>query len=57
MILADLLEQLRVEEAVASKKAVDNFSLTELTKDLHFYPDLHGEFTILAAQRSVQSKL
>lgn len=33
-VLQELLEQRRVE-----KKAE---SLTELTKDMHFYPDLHG---------------
>ena len=43
MVLADLLEQLRVEEATAAKRALDDFSLTEVTKDLHFYPDLHGK--------------
>ena len=34
-VLADELERLRKE-----KKAE---SLTELTKDIHFYPDLHGQ--------------
>ena len=33
-VLQELLEKRRVE-----KKAE---SLTELTKDMHFYPDLHG---------------
>jgi ribulose kinase len=34
-VLQELLEKLRVEEKVES--------LAELTKDLHIYPDFHGE--------------
>lgn len=34
-VLQEILEKLRLE------KGVD--SLVELTKDLHIYPDLHGE--------------
>lgn len=33
-VLADQLEKLRIEAGAES--------LTELTKDMHFYPDLHG---------------
>lgn len=36
LVLHELLEKLRVD------KHVDN--LTELCKDMHFYPDLHGKF-------------
>lgn len=43
IVLAETLENLRTEAAIASKKPLDDFSLTELTKDIHFYPDLHGE--------------
>lgn len=34
VVLAERLEALRVEAGVES--------LVELTKDIHFYPDLHG---------------
>ena len=34
-VLDDILEQLRIERGAKS--------LTELTKDLHIYPDLHGQ--------------
>ena len=44
IVLADLLEHLRVQEAKAAKKDPNDFPLTELTKDLHMYPDLHGRF-------------
>lgn len=43
IILAEALEALRVESAKASKKNEGEYTLTELTKDIHFYPDLHGE--------------
>jgi D-ribulokinase len=42
VILSETLERLRVEAAIAQGKGVKTFSLTELTKDLHFYPDLRG---------------
>ena len=45
-ILASTLDRLRVEAAEAAGKDVDGFGLTELTKDLHFYPDLHGSLII-----------
>jgi ribulose kinase len=35
-ILEDTLEKLRIEAKAAT--------LTELTRDIHFYPDLHGSF-------------
>ena len=35
LVLHDELEKLRKENGAES--------LTELTKDLHFYPDLHGK--------------
>jgi len=31
-----------MEEVKAAKKDPNDFPLTELTKDLHLYPDLHG---------------
>lgn len=34
IVLNDKLEELQKEEGVSSR--------TELTKDMHFYPDLHG---------------
>jgi hypothetical protein len=34
-VLQDLLENLRVENKAES--------LSELTKDVHFYPDFHGD--------------
>lgn len=43
IVLAETLENLRTEAATARKKPLNDFSLTELTKDIHFYPDLHGE--------------
>lgn len=36
LVLNDKLEELKKEEGVSSR--------TELTKDMHFYPDLHGQF-------------
>jgi len=39
-VLADQLEKLRTEAGVES--------LTELTKDMHFYPDLHGNRSPIA---------
>lgn len=38
-VLLEVLEKLRQE------KQVDSF--TELTKDIHFYPDFHGTPTLL----------
>ncbi|KIY67282.1 Pentulose kinase [Cylindrobasidium torrendii FP15055 ss-10] len=43
IVLQELLEELRVRDKVES--------LTELTKDLHFYPDLHGNRSPLADSR------
>ena len=40
LVLHDELERLRSE--------VKAENLTELTKDLHFYPDLHGEYGIIS---------
>lgn len=40
-VLHDELEKLRAEEKV------DSF--TELTKDMHFYPDLHGVYATRVA--------
>ncbi|KAF8304941.1 Pentulose kinase [Clavulina sp. PMI_390] len=48
VVLADLLEELRLEAAKEAKKSFEAFSLTELTKDLHIYPDLHGNRSPLA---------
>lgn len=39
-MLQELLETLRKKEGVES--------LTELTRDLHFYPDLHGNRSPIA---------
>lgn len=41
-VLAEVLERLRLESAEKLGKSSDNYSLTELTKDIHIYPDLHG---------------
>ncbi|TFK85067.1 Pentulose kinase [Polyporus arcularius HHB13444] len=46
-VLADELERLRKEKGAES--------LTELTKDLHFYPDLHGNRSPLADPRMTGS--
>ncbi len=43
VVLHDELERLRSE--------VKAENLTELTKDLHFYPDLHGEYRIISYTR------
>jgi len=51
IVLAETLEWLRVQAATARGKDVKTFSLTELTKDLHFYPDLHGNRSPLADSR------
>ncbi|KAF9510752.1 hypothetical protein BS47DRAFT_1373269 [Hydnum rufescens UP504] len=48
VILSETLERLRVEAAIAQGKGAKTFSLTELTKDLHFYPDLRGNRSPLA---------
>jgi sugar (pentulose or hexulose) kinase len=39
LVLEKLLERLREEKGVES--------VTELTKDMHFYPDLHGETPVI----------
>ena len=38
VVLDDLLESLRIENGVES--------YTELVKDMHFYPDLHGKVAV-----------
>ena len=43
LVLHDELEKLRVEEGAES--------YTELTKDMHFYPDLHGNRSPIADPR------
>jgi hypothetical protein len=40
VILAEILDMLKKEAGVSS--------LTALTKDLHFYPDFHGEMRSLS---------
>lgn len=47
VILAETLEALRVEASKAAAKNDSDYTLTELTKDIHFYPDLHGEYSNL----------
>lgn len=51
VVLAETLERLRVEEAHAKNRSPADFTLTELTKDTHFYPDLHGAFEQYRAKR------
>jgi hypothetical protein len=41
LVLETELERLRVEKGVAT--------LTELTRDIHFYPDLHGMCLFIAS--------
>lgn len=40
--LAEVLERLRLETANKLKISPSDYSLIELTKDIHLYPDLHG---------------
>lgn len=49
VVLAETLEDLRLEAAKASGKSAEDYTLTELTKDIHFYPDLHGVSSVTGA--------
>ncbi len=59
ILLEEKLEELRKEAAEKKaaklgKKAGDiEFGLTELTKDLHFYPDLHGKAGLKTLKSSI----
>ena len=63
ILLEGKLEELRKEAAEKKaaklgKKASDiEFGLTELTKDLHFYPDFHGKTDLMSFKLNVHRRV